>query len=517
MVQQFTSHLKVDKQIVSLLSKSTYQHSFSYAIRELVSNAYDADALLVNITIDDKLETIIIKDDGNGMTRDEFEGYLYIAGSKSKDYLTRKYKRRRIGQFGVGFLSIFPFCESLEITTTTQNSDEVLNALIPTGAFFQSNNTEEVQEIPISCTITTNSRERSLHYTQIRLNKPSYLVKQYFSTITTKKRDSIFTWDSFKRFQWELQEDLPLSYPPDSSYFDDQTLKYDESIGIKVLLNGLPIFRHILGNNILESGTIIISNVECKYIFATDFKSIKPLEARGIKIRVNNVGIGKREDFNLKRDRGFSRLHWVSGEIHLSDNTKEHITLSRDAFIANPTIDNIYEIFADKLRKAAYTVEDIAVAEKDIIKLQRKGRNEFDGTKKKIIESSILKLRSKGFRVEYIEGQNVLQNIEIDKDEKIIRMDTSVHLYEDSVNILGRTYQILYNSWDVNYSDPACRILEDNVIELNQEYPLFKSKTYGSLFKKLHILLSVTRSSKTTEEMYQTLANNLLSEFRDFI
>ncbi len=118
MTEKFTSHLKVDKKIVSLLSKSTYERSFSYTIRELISNAYDADALSIHIHFDKGLSVIEIEDDGNGMTKDEFEKYLTIAGTKQNSPVTRKYKRKRIGQFGVGFLSIFPFCESLQIITT---------------------------------------------------------------------------------------------------------------------------------------------------------------------------------------------------------------------------------------------------------------------------------------------------------------------------------------------------------------------------------------------------------------
>ena len=44
MAETFTSQITVDKTIVSLLSKFTYERSFPYAFREVVSNAYDADA-----------------------------------------------------------------------------------------------------------------------------------------------------------------------------------------------------------------------------------------------------------------------------------------------------------------------------------------------------------------------------------------------------------------------------------------------------------------------------------------
>ena len=99
MIKTFTTSLQVDTKIVGLMSKSTYQRSFASAIRELVSNAYDADALIVEIKLNKNLNEIEIVDDGNGMTYQEFEKYLTIAGTKSKTERTRKYKRKRIGQF----------------------------------------------------------------------------------------------------------------------------------------------------------------------------------------------------------------------------------------------------------------------------------------------------------------------------------------------------------------------------------------------------------------------------------
>lgn len=55
--------LKVDSQVISLLSKATYE-SFPKVLRELISNAYDADATLVEITVDTSEKEIIGCDNG---------------------------------------------------------------------------------------------------------------------------------------------------------------------------------------------------------------------------------------------------------------------------------------------------------------------------------------------------------------------------------------------------------------------------------------------------------------------
>src|SRR5712692_10755931 len=137
MGEPFTSQITVDKTIVSLLSKFAYERSFPYALREVVSNAYDADATEARITIDLAKDKAVILDNGTGMTREEFDFYLRIAGQKRGKRETPKFGRKRIGQFGVGFLAILPFCESLQITSTTENSEECFSADIPAWKFFR--------------------------------------------------------------------------------------------------------------------------------------------------------------------------------------------------------------------------------------------------------------------------------------------------------------------------------------------------------------------------------------------
>jgi hypothetical protein len=52
MAEQFTSQITVDRNIVSLLSKFTYERSLPYAVREVISNAYDADATVARMKND---------------------------------------------------------------------------------------------------------------------------------------------------------------------------------------------------------------------------------------------------------------------------------------------------------------------------------------------------------------------------------------------------------------------------------------------------------------------------------
>lgn len=521
MAEKFISHLKVDKKIVSLLSKSTYQRSFSYTVRELISNAYDADALSVYIKFDSDFTYVEIEDDGNGMTKLEFEKYLTIAGTKQETDLTRKYKRKRIGQFGVGFLSIFPFCESLEITTSTENSSEILRATIPTKEYFESATTnqqksENVENIPIAGTINNNIGEKLKHYTKIKLTNPTQLVKQYFTRPETKKRETIFARDPVDRFKWELKEDLPIALPSNSKYFSD--FNYEEPIGLNVYINGEELFRNDYAEYILDKGVKKFGDITCKYIFTSNFKSIIPLEARGIKMRVNNVGIGPRTDFSLKRDRGFSRLHWITGEIFFSEQIKEYLNISRDGFISNPKFDEIQDFFAHKLREIANEVEIVAVAERDIQNISSLTRSNASKPKDEIIADSLRKLENKGFSVVKTKENGDNGTVTIDKKSKTVYVSKSAANYQEILDIFGEKIEIKYDKWNLNSDYPACRRISVNIIEINQNYPLFKSKSLGNVFKRIHIMLLIAKEdTSTSDQLFSFLNRHFISEFKDFI
>ncbi|MHC1736619.1 MAG: ATP-binding protein [Ignavibacteriaceae bacterium] len=517
MTRDFQTNIEVDKRILSLLSKSTYQKSFSSAIRELVSNAYDADSLSVNINISPgpDYSKISIEDDGNGMSENEFDKYLTIAATKTSSELTRKYKRKRIGHFGVGFISIFPFCEKLEIISTVENSDEVLTATIPISEFWKPTQIN-VYDIPIAGKILIDKTQRLKHYTKFTLINPNYNLKQYFQKVDTKKRASIITLDPIDRLIWELQEDLPISFNPKLNSINK--IKYSEPVGIIVFVNNKPIFRNELNEIVLESGKHTISGIDCKYIFTTDYKSIIPMEARGIKKRVNNVGIGSRTDFGLRRDRGFSRLHWISGEIHFSEKMKEHLTISRDTFISNPIVDEINEFFANKLRTHAYFVEAISIAEKAIEQSISDSRKGNVKPKKEIIAENIKKLEDKGFKIVHqasVPFDKMQKSpISINKETKTVTVSNQTELKKDYIYILGKNIEIEYKSSDLKPEDSPCRIINSSVVEINPDYSLFKSKTYGSLFKRLHILMAFAKENNiTSSEMYNYLVSSISKEF----
>lgn len=103
-------------------------HDHKIAISELVKNAYDADANIVKITINNN-NNIVVEDDGDGMDIDIIKNIWLKPGvsskSKSDPQRTKKYHRYPLGEKGVGRLGVHRLGNKIELYSKTKNKPEV--------------------------------------------------------------------------------------------------------------------------------------------------------------------------------------------------------------------------------------------------------------------------------------------------------------------------------------------------------------------------------------------------------
>ncbi len=134
--------------VLDILAKSLYTNKEVF-IRELISNAADAISkvrlnlltdkelegkelpLEINLELDKDSNTITISDTGIGMTRDELiENIGTIAHSGTGDFLQKLAEASKnkdtdiIGQFGVGFYSVFMVAKKVTLTTKSATPGE---------------------------------------------------------------------------------------------------------------------------------------------------------------------------------------------------------------------------------------------------------------------------------------------------------------------------------------------------------------------------------------------------------
>jgi HSP90 family molecular chaperone len=135
------------KKLLNILSHSLYTHKEVF-LRELISNASDALTkmrhvvlmdqeyggkdipLEINISMDEEKRTLTISDTGIGMTRDEIiQNIGTIAKSGTLEFITNLSEQAKkdsniIGQFGVGFYSVFMVADDVRVRTKSYKGEE---------------------------------------------------------------------------------------------------------------------------------------------------------------------------------------------------------------------------------------------------------------------------------------------------------------------------------------------------------------------------------------------------------
>jgi molecular chaperone HtpG len=137
------------KRLLDLMIHSIYTHKEIF-LRELISNASDAldkiyhaslhnevdidrTKLEITLEIDEKARTLIIRDNGIGMTQAEIEDNLGVIAKSGSNTFKKSLKEEDqqseidiIGQFGVGFYSAFMVADKVEvISQSAKGSDSV--------------------------------------------------------------------------------------------------------------------------------------------------------------------------------------------------------------------------------------------------------------------------------------------------------------------------------------------------------------------------------------------------------
>jgi len=132
------------------------------ALKELVSNSYDAGARQVTVTTGwPTLREIVITDNGRGMTTPEFEDIVRHIGFSNKNLGDEilvprtRVKRRTIGHYGIGLLAVGQLASVMRVTSKTAGTVEGFTAEIDFEQF------EQVREDGIGAPSAGHGRPRA--------------------------------------------------------------------------------------------------------------------------------------------------------------------------------------------------------------------------------------------------------------------------------------------------------------------------------------------------------------------
>lgn len=123
-MDNFTFNISLS--VLNHLGRNLYR-DFITVLGEAISNSWDADAKNVWIYIDRENNHLVIKDNGDGMTSDDFQNkFLKIGYSKRKDGVDKtNHQRPFIGRKGIGKLALLSCAKRIHILSKTADSDFV--------------------------------------------------------------------------------------------------------------------------------------------------------------------------------------------------------------------------------------------------------------------------------------------------------------------------------------------------------------------------------------------------------
>jgi hypothetical protein len=394
----------VHEKALAHLSRGLYRSPAS-ALRELVSNAWDANAETVEINTNYPLFLRLgVTDNGDGFSRESFEHLMSgnIGNSEKRPtHIELKYGRPLIGRLGIGMLGIAQICGSFTITSKMtdasgfrahirlfnflkeeidRDSPQVVEKLggdvreVLVGE-YDFDDAFDLREAPRGTSIVTEDMhpsfvqafQQSVGTEDFR--KPPLLWKTAIENVVSKYR-SLQELGDYWRLLWELSAACPIPYiSPDAlpNHLVRDEQRRLQSYKFKVTVDNIelrkPVFLH---NNPGGYTTKKIAEQQFRiyardlrfhgYIAVQEGTQLRPDELRGIMIRINNVAIGYYDQTFLDyRSNEGPRSRWVTSEIYVDDGLEDALNIDRDSFNRfHPQFKALQKYIHDLLQKSIF-------------------------------------------------------------------------------------------------------------------------------------------------------------------
>lgn len=374
--------IKVHEKALAHLSRGLYRSPAS-ALRELVSNAWDANAKMVRISTNYPIfHEVSVEDNGDGLTKTEFERLMEGGvGNSQKRPLNKNLINDRsvIGRLGIGMLGIAQICGSFTITSKPKEGEgfrarvklydflkERLDTKDGQVVVTEPNDGEKITEVDVGEYEFEEFDLKETRYGTLIVADdvhPTFVSTFQQSLKFEKFKEPPLDWTKalkvvsrvrslqelgdYWRLLWELSVACPLPYlneraVPEKLIAADQQrlLNYD----FKVLVDNIQIFKPVLlKDNLSGYTTRKIATQKARvyskdlvfhgYVVVQEGAQLRPDELRGVLMRIRNVAIGFYDPSMLDyRYNEGPRSRWLTGEIYVDEGLEDALNIDRDSF-----------------------------------------------------------------------------------------------------------------------------------------------------------------------------------------
>jgi hypothetical protein len=374
---EFDGEIVVSSRIIDELSSGLYE-SPAACLKELINNAYDADATEVVMSVRPDADIIIINDNGTGMTRETFVNHFRRIAESRKRAITdvTPSGRPMIGKIGIGFVAANEICDRMDIVSTIAGSSELMKVSINFADMRidpaerrrdrdggeGEGESEGIAKGDYHGTTSTNA-EVNEHYTRVYLRDIRGPAQDVLSGAEEGKRhNSLYglkpssirdrladvklqSWDefdSYSRAMLEIALNVPVRYHenwiPDE--YADQIrpfAQHAEALNFDVILDGSSLRKPIVLNNGADGKSILRvfdlagEHVGAKGYFYAASNKINPRELNGILIRIRNAAVGKYDSNYLGYPSWINGIlsQWASCEVYADDRLEQSMNIDR--------------------------------------------------------------------------------------------------------------------------------------------------------------------------------------------
>lgn len=345
---QFTFEISLS--VLNHLGRNLYR-SFITVLGEAISNSWDADAENIWIYINREENYLVIKDDGNGMTADDFQNkFLKIGYSKRKEGKTRSEKGRPyIGRKGIGKLAMLSCADKISVISKIENSDYIGGTIDNSGLDEAINQDLTPQEYALG------TFEEQLFSNYIDNHSKGTIV--YFDSLKEGIKNTI----DYLKYAIALYFRFSLIDSDFSIYLNEEKItiedldKLADRTQFLWIINGLedPYINRLNDEfNILEEETLEIDVDINGFIASVEkprhLKVLGTEEKASIDLFVN----GRLRERDIIKHIPTARVpeSYLYGQIHYDtlDDENDRFATSREGIKAD---DPKYEMLLDKLKK----------------------------------------------------------------------------------------------------------------------------------------------------------------------
>jgi hypothetical protein len=392
-VSGFTGDIKVASQIVDYLSEGLYT-SPAACIKELINNSYDADATRVDVFVKPDVNTIVISDDGVGLTREEFQRHFdHVSESyKRSESSTTESGRPKVGKIGIGFIAANELCDVMEIVSTKEGSTELLKVEVNFAKMRTADNSrrrtkgsDEIIKGDYNGTVERAGKDE--HFTHIFLkdirerayeilagarDRPhsdgevSIYGRRPAAIVELMANRTISNWgdlDEYSRMVMQVGLNVPVRYPPQWYPADcKQTLgkleRAVEKLGFTVYVDGGDLRKPVYLEpgeddlHLLKPIKIDGEHISARgYLYAKRTK-LHPLWLQGSLIRIRNAAVGEYDGSFLGFNPSEAALfqNWTTAELWADDRLEDALNIDRRTLKpTNPAFVELQEAFHDQL------------------------------------------------------------------------------------------------------------------------------------------------------------------------